>query len=66
MNDQQRDAFIKATADLLRLSIDNAWLPRVQSHFEVISQLADVVTAFDLTDEVEQAPIFLATPDVAP
>jgi Protein of unknown function (DUF4089) len=54
------DEYIDATAQLLDLPLDPAWKPAVRANLEVTLRLGALVRDFDLTDEAEPAPVFVA------
>jgi hypothetical protein len=54
------DAFIAAAAKALDLPTRKAWLPAIKANLKVTLQLASVVTAFELPDDAEPAPVFRA------
>ncbi len=57
-NDAALDAWIEASAELMKLPLDPAWLPAVRQNVEVTFHLATLVDAFPLPDEAEPAPVF--------
>jgi hypothetical protein len=52
--------FIDAAAGVLDLSIDPAWKPAVAANLEATLRLAASVVDFQLPDDAEPAPIFVA------
>jgi hypothetical protein len=54
------DDLIVAAAHALGLTVDPAWTPAVRANLQVIFAQAALVTAFDLPDDAEPAPIFKA------
>jgi hypothetical protein len=54
------DAYIEAAATMLALSLDPAWIPTVRTNLQTILGQAALVTAFELSDEAEPAPVFRA------
>ena len=54
------DDFIAASARVLGLKIDKAWLPTVHSHLEVTLRHGALVASFALPDETDPAPVFEA------
>ena len=54
------DALIDAAAAILTLTIEPAWKPAVRANLQVIFAQVALVTAFDLPDDAEPAPIFRA------
>jgi 1-carboxybiuret hydrolase subunit AtzG-like len=54
------DDLIVAAAHALALTVDPAWKPAVRANLQVIFAQAALVTAFDLPDDAEPAPIFKA------
>jgi hypothetical protein len=54
------DTFIAAAAKALDLPTRKAWLPAIKANLKVTLQLAAVVTAFELPDDAEPAPVFRA------
>ncbi len=55
------DAFIDAGAGLLKLTIDPAWKPAIRANLETTLRLAALVTAYELPDNVELAPVYRAS-----
>ena len=60
MPDASLDDYITATARVLDLPIDPAWLPSVRGNLELTLRLATVVAEFPLPDEADAAPVFEA------
>ena len=54
------DTFIAAAAKALDLPTRKAWLPAIKVNLKVTLHLASAVTAFDLPDDAEPAPVFRA------
>ena len=54
------DDFIIAGARALDLTIDKAWMPAVRGNLAVTLRLAALVSAFNLPDDAEPAPVFKA------
>jgi hypothetical protein len=54
------DDLIVAAANALALTVEPAWTPAVRANLQVIFAQAALVTAFDLPDDAEPAPIFKA------
>jgi hypothetical protein len=54
------DDLIVAAANPLALTIEPAWKPAVRANLQVIFAQAALVTAFELPDDAEPAPIFKA------
>ncbi len=54
------DAFIEAAALALELPLEPEWKPAVRAHLAVTLRLGALVTAFELPDEAEPAPVFTA------
>jgi hypothetical protein len=54
------DDYIDAAARLLDLPLDPAWKPAVRANLEVTLRLGALVGGFDLPDEAEPAPVFVA------
>ena len=57
-DDAALDAWIVASAKLLKLPLDPAWLPAVCQNVEVTFRLAAQVDEFPLPDDAEPAPVF--------
>jgi hypothetical protein len=51
-------AFIAAAATALDLPVEPAWLPAIKANLEVTLRLGSQITAFELPDEAEPAPVF--------
>lgn len=45
---------------VMGLTIEDAWRPAVEGHFEATRQAAELVLSFPLDDEEEAAPVFEA------
>jgi hypothetical protein len=58
MPDTSLDDYIAATARVLDLPVDPAWLPSVRANLELTLRLAAVVAEFPLPDEADAAPVF--------
>lgn len=54
------DALIEANAELLDLTIEEAWLPAIRQNLAVTYRMARFVEAFPLPDDLEPAPVFEA------
>ena len=54
------DAAIAASAQMLKLTIDPAWMPTVRANLEVSLRLARLVDEYPLPDDHEPASIFKA------
>lgn len=54
------DTWITASAALLGLPIESAWLPSIRANVEVTFKLGKLVDDFPLPDEAEPAPVFEA------
>jgi hypothetical protein len=54
------DAYIEASAEALRLTVDPAWKETVRANVETIFKMAAAVEAFELPDDAEPAPVFEA------
>jgi hypothetical protein len=54
------DKAIAAGAQMLKLTIEPAWMPTVRANLEVSLRLARVVDEFPLPDDHEPASIFKA------
>jgi len=52
------DDYIAASARVLDLAIEEAWLPSVKMNLKVILENANRVAQFELPDETEPAPTF--------
>jgi len=57
-DDADLDAWIVASADLMKLPLDPAWLPAVRQNVKVTFQLASEFDDFPLPDDSEPAPVF--------
>ena len=60
MTDADFDAYIDASAAVLGLTIAPEWLAAVRANLAVTLRMGAVVDAFELPDEAEPAPVFLA------
>ena len=58
--DDSTNTWITASAALLGLPIEAAWLPSIRANVEVTFRLAKLVDDFPLPDEAEPAPVFEA------
>ena len=54
------DAWIEASAAMLKLPLDPAWMPDIRTNVEVTFMLAKLVDEFPLPDAAEPAPIYKA------
>jgi hypothetical protein len=54
------DTWITASAAMLKLPIEAAWLPSIRANVEVTFRLGKLVDDFPLPDEAEPAPVFEA------
>jgi hypothetical protein len=54
------DAYISAAATILKLPLEEGWLPAVRFNLEVTLKHADNVAGFALPDGAEVAPVFKA------
>lgn len=54
------ETWISASAALLGLPIESAWLPSIRANVEVTFRLGQLVDDFPLPDEAEPAPVFEA------
>jgi 1-carboxybiuret hydrolase subunit AtzG-like protein len=52
--------FIDAAARALDLPVEPEWKPAIRANLEATLRLAALVSAFDLPDEAEPAPVFRA------
>jgi Protein of unknown function (DUF4089) len=52
------DAFITAAAITLALPVEPQWMPAIKANLEATLRLGALVTEFELSDEVEPAPVF--------
>jgi Protein of unknown function (DUF4089) len=52
------DAFIAAAATTLALPVEPQWMPAIKANLEATLRLGALVTEFELSDEVEPAPVF--------
>ena len=60
MTDADLDAFIDTSAVLLGLTIAPEWRAAVRANLAITFRLGSVVEEFELPDEAEPAPVFLA------
>lgn len=58
--DDLTETWISASAALLGLPIESAWLPSIRANVEVTFRLGQLVDEFPLPDEAEPAPVFEA------
>jgi hypothetical protein len=54
------DDYIDAAARLLDLPLDPVWKPAVRGYLDVTLRLGAMVGDFELPDEAEPAPVFVA------
>jgi len=54
--------YVKATAALLDLALDNARADRVAAHLAISAALADALEAYPLPPEVEPAEVYCPAP----
>ncbi len=52
------EAWIDATAPVLRLTVDPAWRPSVAANLARMAELAELVLSFPLADDEDQAPVY--------
>ncbi len=57
-DDAALDAWIMASADLMKLPLDPAWLPAVRQNVDVTFRLAAQFDDFPLPDDAEPAPVY--------
>jgi hypothetical protein len=57
-DDAALDGWIVASAELMNLPLDPAWLPAVRQNVEVTLRLAAQVDEFPLPADAEPAPAF--------
>lgn len=50
--------YVLATAQLLDLTIDDQYVPKVVENWESIAKIASLVTEFDLAENIESVAIF--------
>jgi Protein of unknown function (DUF4089) len=55
-------AYVKATAALLDLPLDDRRAERVAAHLEISAALADALEAYPLAPEVEPAEVYCPAP----
>jgi Protein of unknown function (DUF4089) len=60
MTDAELDAYIEASAVVLGLTIAPEWRAAVRSNLATTFRLGAVVEEFELPDEAEPAPVFVA------
>jgi hypothetical protein len=60
IDDKALEAYIKAAAAALGITIEDAWMPSIRANLAVSVRLANIVADFDLPDESEPAPVFEA------
>jgi hypothetical protein len=60
MTDAELDAYIDASAVVLGLTIAPEWRAAVRANLAVTFRMGSLVGAFELPDEAEPAPVFLA------
>ena len=60
LTDADRAAVLDATAKLYGLVVAPEWRAEVLLHMKVIGEAAQLVGAFPLDDQSEQAPVFTA------
>ena len=60
MTDTELDAFIDASAVVLGLTIAPEWRAAVRTNLATTFRLGSVVEEFELPDEAEPAPVFVA------
>jgi len=56
----QTDATLTATASVLGITIDPAWVATVRFHYDLSLRQAHLVASFPLPDDAEPAPVFTA------
>ena len=54
------DRLIDAMAPLLGIPVDPAWRPSIRTHLAITLRHADALAAFELPDELDPAPVFVA------
>lgn len=52
------DRWIEVTAPVLGLSVASAWRPGVAANLTRMAELAELVLAFPLADDADQAPVY--------
>jgi hypothetical protein len=60
MTEADLDAFIDASSVVLGLTIAPEWRAAVRTNLAITFRLAAVVEEFELPDEAEPAPVFMA------
>ena len=60
MTDADLDAFIDASSVVLGLTIAPEWRVAVRANLAITFRLGSVVEEFELPDEAEPAPVFMA------
>jgi hypothetical protein len=60
MTDAELDAYIDASAVALGLAIAPEWRAAVRANLAITFRLGAVVAEFELSDEAEPAPVFMA------
>jgi hypothetical protein len=60
MTDAELDAYIDAASVVLGLTIAPEWRAAVRANLAVTFRLGTVVEEFELPDEAEPAPVFMA------
>jgi hypothetical protein len=60
MTDAELDTYIDAASVVLGLTIVPEWRAAVRANLAVTFRLGAVVEAFELPDEAEPAPVFMA------
>jgi len=60
MSTDVTDDFIAAAARALAIAIEPEWMPTVKEHLGVTLRHAKTVAEFDLPEELEPAPVFVA------
>ncbi len=54
------DAYIEASAHILKLTVNPEWKDAVRANLEAIFRMAAPVEEFELPDDSEPAPVFEA------
>jgi Protein of unknown function (DUF4089) len=60
LTNAELEAFMDASAVVLRLTIEPAWRAAVRSNVLVTFRLGQLIWDFELPDEAEPAPVFTA------
>jgi hypothetical protein len=60
MTDDDLDALATAGAHLMGVTVDPAWREAVRTNLRVSIALGALVASFELPDEAEPAPVFVA------